>query len=181
MIRLAVLTTVLMVGSMLIGCTTFYQVRQADRQKVLQNSQSRLEQETMSHRDKSIQKFLSHIKSYLGTPYKFGGDSRNGMDCSGFVSTIFFECFNIELPHNAYQIYQSCQEIPEQELKLGDLVFFRNHRKIDHVGIYLAKDYFVHASVSDGVIVSELSEKYYRSRYFTAGRIVAFRPGGTRE
>lgn len=180
MIRLAFLTTVLFV-CMLIGCTTFYQVHQADRQKVLQNSRSRLEQETTSHRDTTIQKFLSHIKSYLGTPYQFGGDSRNGMDCSGFVATIFFECFNIELPHNAFQIYQTCQQIADQELKLGDLVFFRNHGKIDHVGIFLAKDYFVHASVSYGVIVSKLSEKYYRSRYFAAGRIVDFRAGGPQE
>jgi cell wall-associated NlpC family hydrolase len=180
MIRLAFLTAVLIV-CMLNGCTTFYPVRQADRQKVLQDSQSRLEQETSNNRDVTTQKFSNQIKFYLGTPYKYGGDSRNGMDCSGFVSTIFFECFNIELPHNTFQIYQDCQEIPEQELKLGDLVFFRNHRKIDHVGIYLVKDYFVHASVSHGVIVSQLSEKYYRSRYCAAGRIIDFKLNGTRE
>ena len=180
MIRLAFLTAVLMVG-MLIGCTTFYQVRQADRQKVLQNSQSRLEQETLNNSDTITLKFLNQIKFYLGTPYKFGGDSRNGMDCSGFIATIFFECFNIELPHNAYQIFQNCQEIPGQKLNLGDLVFFRNHGKIDHVGIYLVKDYFVHASVSYGVIVSQLSEKYYRSRYFAAGRIVDFSIAGQQE
>ena len=180
MSRLAFLTTVLIV-SMLIGCTTFYQVRQADRQKVLQSSQSRLEQETSNNSDTIARKFLNQIKFYLGTPYKFGGDSRNGMDCSGFVATVFFECFNIELPHNAYQIFQNCQQIPGQELRLGDLVFFRNHGKMDHVGIYLVKDYFVHASVSYGVIVSQLSEKYYRSRYFAAGRIVDFGITGQRE
>jgi cell wall-associated NlpC family hydrolase len=178
--RFAFLTTVLIV-CMLIGCTTFYQVRQANRQKVLQDSQSRLEQETTNNRDAINQKFLNHIKFYLGTSYKFGGNSCDGMDCSGFVSAIFFECFNIELPHNAYQIYQNCQEIPKHKLKLGDLVFFRNRRKIDHVGIYLSKDYFVHASVNYGVIVSKLSEKYYRSRYFTAGRIVDSRSRGTRK
>ncbi len=127
--------------------------------------------EEKASRDSLIYNFLNHIKVYLGTPYQHGGYSNEGMDCSGFVSTVFNECFKIELPHNAYQIYEGCQKIKRSELNLGDLVFFSNRRKIDHVGIYLVKNYFVHASASYGVIVSELTDIYYRSRFWAAGRI----------
>lgn len=121
-----------------------------------------------------IREFLNNIKYYIGTPYHYGGDSRQGMDCSGFVTVIFKQSFDIDLPHSAHQIYKDCQKIAPNELHLGDLVFFRmtKTKKIDHVGIYLVKNYFVHASSSYGVVVSELTEKYYRSRFAGAGRII---------
>ena len=117
---------------------------------------------------------IYNIRQYIGTPYKFGGDSYRGMDCSGFVTTVFKESFNIDLPHNANQIYQTSEKIQTIDLRLGDLLFFDTNRdsEINHVGIYLSKGYFAHASVSYGVVISNLGEDYYRARYFGAGRIV---------
>jgi len=154
-----------------------HNVPPSNRQKIIRKSHNRLQEGERKNRDITIRKFLNHIKSYLGTPYKFGDDSRFRMDCSGFVSTIFRESFDIELPHNAYQIYQRCQKVSNDELNLGDLVFFRttNNHNINHVGIYLVDSYFAHASVSYGVIISELTENYYRLRYAGAGRIVDLR------
>jgi len=118
------------------------------------------------------QKFISQIRAYLGTPYRYGGSSTDGMDCSGLVRTVFWESFGLELPHNSYQLYQTSQRIKKKDLCLGDLVFFSYRGTIDHVGIYLVKNYFVHASASSGVKISNLNESYYRSRFRTAGRIV---------
>lgn len=160
-----------------INCTTYYHPRM-DRQPTVRKSPAVLKPEGREHRDILVKKLLSHIKAYLGTPYQFGGDSRKGMDCSGFVATVFKESFQIELPHNAKQLYENCQKIGKSELNFGDLVFFSNRHTIDHVGIYLAKNYFVHASVSYGVIVSSSTEKYYRTRYAAAGRIVDLKTVG---
>jgi len=179
MAKLALLRTLSCI-CLVVSCTTFYRPP-IDRQNPPRKSQKVLKPAVRESRDALIKKFLNHIKVYLGTPYQFGGCSREGMDCSGFVSTVFNECFNLELPHNAYQIYDNCQKINKSELTLGDLVFFSNRQTIDHVGIYLVKNYFVHASVSHGVIVSELTEQYYRSRYAAVGRIVALTPIGKRE
>ena len=143
--------------------------RKADRESHLNL------QENQNHNyPERVKIFLDQIKFYLGTPYKYGGTSRQGMDCSGFVSVVFRESFDIELPHNASQIYRKSQKISPRELNLGDLVFFRTSRarKINHVGIYLVQNYFVHASVSRGVVVSELTAKYYRSRFAGGGRII---------
>ncbi len=153
------------------GCASYYRPP-LDRQQTLRKSHAVLTPAEQARRDSLVQNFLSYIKVYLGTPYQFGGYSREGIDCSGLVSIVFSECFKIELPHNAYQIYQSSQKIKRSELRLGDLVFFSNRKTIDHVGIYLVKNHFIHASVSDGVIVSELTEQYYRSRFSAAGRII---------
>ena len=162
------------------SCTTYYRPP-FDRQQALRKSHAILTPEEIASRDSLVQSFLNHIKVYLGTPYQLGGYSREGIDCSGFVSIVFNECFKIEVPHKAYQIYESCQKIKRSELNLGDLVFFRNRKKIDHVGIYLIKNYFVHASVSDGVTVSELTEKYYRTRFSAAGRIIDLNTVAKRE
>ncbi len=149
-------------------------ISHAERQKIFQESNSKMQEIDRNIRNIKIKQFLHKIRFYLGTPYRFGGHSRYGMDCSGFVKTIFYESFSIDLPHNAYQIYQACQNLSTTELNLGDLVFFRNSHtgNINHVGIYLIDDYFVHSSLSYGVIISNLKEDYYQSRYAGAGRMI---------
>lgn len=122
------------------------------------------------------QRLLNQIKTYLGTPYRYGGDSSDGMDCSGLVSAVFKEAFGIDIPHNAYHLYQTSHRIKKKDLYLGDLVFFTNRRSIDHVGIYLIKNYFVHASTSSGVKISNLNDHYYRSRFRGGGRIINLNP-----
>ena len=162
---------------LMIGCAPRHlkhNVSPTKRQPVLQQSHTRFQQGERNISHPKIRQFLDNIKYYLGTPYRFGGGSRLGMDCSGFVSTIFRESFNIELPHNAHKIYQKCQKLAHEELTLGDLVFFRtsNKRKINHVGIYLAENYFVHSSVRYGVVISELTDNYYRLRFAGASRVI---------
>lgn len=119
---------------------------------------------------------IQQIENYLGVRYKWGGSTSAGMDCSGFVKTVFENSVDIELPHNARQLFNLGTQTEENTLTFGDLVFFRNvgARGISHVGIYLADYNFVHASSKRGVIVSNIKSKYYQERYVAAKRIYKF-------
>lgn len=113
---------------------------------------------------------------WIGTRYRTGGNGERGFDCSGFVNRIY-QAFGVALKGRSSPSYWTQGEkIAEKDLETGDLVFFSDHsRGIGHVGIYLEKGLFVHASVQAGVIVSAIEEKYYRRRYKGARRIDAFK------
>lgn len=119
-------------------------------------------------------KLTQRIEAYLGVPYRWGGTTSRGMDCSGFVSVVFHEALNVPLPHRAKLIYKEGRKVPKDALVFGDLVFFRNieERGVSHVGIYVGNGKFAHASTTRGVVISRLSEKYYRQRYIGAKRIL---------
>lgn len=129
--------------------------------------------DTLSSIPTSYERLLMTVINYLGTPYKFGGNSRKGIDCSAFTRTIFMETFNIELPRSTLEQIKIGIPVQRQELKFGDLVFFNTRRRQNpgHVGIYLWDDYFVHASTKYGVIVSSMSGGYYDKRFVGARRI----------
>jgi lipoprotein Spr len=114
---------------------------------------------------------FSFIDSWWGTPYRYGGDSRSGIDCSAFVQALYAAVFGITtIPRTAQEQYDDSKKIKHiSRLKEGDLVFFRiRSRHISHVGIYLQNDKFVHASFSSGVMISDLNDHYWR-RYFAGG------------
>ena len=117
---------------------------------------------------------LKSINSYKGVPYLWAGDTRRGMDCSGFTMKVFQESSNYTLPHNAAAQYKLGFKVNQRQLKLGDLVFFRDieSKGISHVGIYVGDDMFAHASLSKGVVYSSMKEDYYRKRYVSARRIL---------
>lgn len=119
---------------------------------------------------------IQQIENYLGVRYKWGGSTSSGMDCSGFVKTVFENSVDIELPHNAKQLFDFGKKTEGSALTFGDLVFFKNvgARGISHVGIYLADSSFVHASTKRGVVVSNINSKYYQERYVSAKRIYEF-------
>jgi cell wall-associated NlpC family hydrolase len=109
----------------------------------------------------------SYIQQWLHTPYKYGGMSKSGVDCSGFSSIVMRDVFDIDIPRTAEDQYNSGEKIRDGWRKPGDLVFFKNvrGRGVDHVGIFLGNNRFVHASTKKGVIVSDLDEDYYHQRY----------------
>ena len=112
--------------------------------------------------------------SWLGVPYKYGGHSRRGTDCSGLVMEVYKIVYNKAIIHNSADIYsKQCRRIKESELREGDLVFFTfvKSGKISHVGIYLRKRQFIHASSSRGVIINSLDEPYYAKGFVAAGRL----------
>jgi lipoprotein Spr len=117
-------------------------------------------------------------RSWLGTPYRWGGQSRRGIDCSAFVRQFMLDNLGVDLPRaTAGQQYEGVS-VRKEDLLPGDLVFFRRH-SVRHVGVYLGGGEFIHASSSRGVTVSDLSEGYYEGAYWMARRVVSA-PSGRR-
>lgn len=117
-------------------------------------------------------------RGWLGIPYRWGGSSRRGIDCSAFTQQFVRETMGIELPRaTAGQQYEGVP-VSRSELRSGDLVFFRRG-SVRHVGVYLSDGDFIHASSSNGVTVSNLSETYYARHYWMARRILTD-PSGRR-
>ncbi len=111
--------------------------------------------------------------TFLGTPYRRGGTSRSGLDCSGLVGAVY-AAQGVEMPRTAAEQFAQGQPVAEGELRPGDLVFFRDtyKRGISHVGIFVGDGRFIHAAGRrQGVIVSELTRPYFRSRFAGARRL----------
>jgi cell wall-associated NlpC family hydrolase len=118
-------------------------------------------------------RLLAEMVSYLGTPYRHGGGTRRGLDCSGFVRTVFATGADVELPRSAREQYRRGEAVERADLRFGDLVFFNTTGTVpSHVGVYLEEDVFAHASVSDGVTFSSLESAYYRKRFVGARRVL---------
>tara|TARA_B100000405_G_scaffold201289_1_gene141206 strand:- start:443 stop:985 length:543 start_codon:yes stop_codon:yes gene_type:complete len=132
--------------------------------------------EELKHRVHNGHKRLEEVvRSYLGVPYKWGGVTREGMDCSAFVRATFRKTYGIELPRTSKQMYQLGDKVgKEKNLKPGDLVFFKNTYSgngISHVGIYLGRGEFAHASSSRGVTITPMSNPYFVKRYAGSKRV----------
>lgn len=112
--------------------------------------------------------------NWLGVPYRRGGNTKRGVDCSGLVSSIYKKVYRKELQRNSEdQRKKDCRKIKKSKLREGDLVFFHNGRKkrqATHVGIYLKNRKFIHTSSSKGVIVSRLDEEYWDKHWLSGGR-----------
>ncbi|QQS34950.1 MAG: C40 family peptidase [Ignavibacteriales bacterium] len=120
------------------------------------------------------EKVLMEIIEYLNTPYKYGGNSKKGIDCSAFTQTIFNNTLSIQLLRSAREQYTQGTKIDNrEELKFGDLVFFNTRRRVKpgHVGIYIGDNLFAHASSKKGVIVSSLDLDYYSKRFMGGRRM----------
>lgn len=111
------------------------------------------------------------FQQWRGVRYRWGGLSKAGVDCSGFVYLTFRDLFGIALPRTAYRQSTSGRTIAQRHLRAGDLVFFRIGRKQYHVGIYYRNRRFLHVSSRKGVIVSSLDNRYWSRKYWKAVRI----------
>jgi cell wall-associated NlpC family hydrolase len=119
------------------------------------------------------EKMLMEIIKYLGTPYKYGGNTKNGIDCSAFTQTIYKDVFNINLERSArLQFTQGSVVSKDDTLKVGDLVFFNTRQRVKpgHVGIYIGDNLFAHASTKKGVTITSLDYDYYSRVYMGARR-----------
>ena len=109
------------------------------------------------------------IHEWIGTPYRYGRSDKKGTDCSGFVRNVFLSLCGEKLPRSASDMSKVIQSKPKEELTEGDLIFFNfRGRSNSHVGIYLQKGWFVHASIYRGVTLNNLHTPYY-TRYFSKG------------
>ncbi|MBD8082863.1 C40 family peptidase [Chryseobacterium caseinilyticum] len=127
--------------------------------------------------NKVIDNILAEAETYLGTPYRYGGTTRNGIDCSAFVLSVFGAAASLTLPRVAASQAQEGESIDRTELQKGDLVFFSHGRRISHVGIVesISEDgdiKFIHAATSRGVMVSSLSDSYWGPKFRFAKRVI---------
>lgn len=120
-------------------------------------------------------RLYAETAKWLGTPYRYGGNTRDGVDCSGFVCNIYKDVYGIKLQRTVESMYKTnCSKISRNQLKPGDLVFFntaKTKKSLSHVGIFLKDDTFIHATTSSGVRTSKLSEKYYKQRWINGGKV----------
>ena len=119
----------------------------------------------------------SVVASYLATPYRLGGPGRESLDCSAFVQQVFRE-LDIALPRSAREQYWYGDEVDRNDLRSGDLLFFRTYALYpSHVGIYLGEGKMAHASVrSHQVVASDITQPYYRKRFIGAKRFAGIVP-----
>lgn len=123
-------------------------------------------------------RIISQAQAFAGTPYKWGGTTRKGIDCSGLIYTAF-QKENIALPRVSRDMATRGKPVKKSALQKGDLVFFKtnkNSRRINHVGLvtYIKAGivYFIHATSSKGVLTSSLDERYWKNAYSQARRVL---------
>lgn len=127
--------------------------------------------------NKTIDNILTEAQTYLGTPYRYGGMTRNGIDCSAFVLSVFGAAAGLSLPRVAASQSQEGEKIEKENLQKGDLIFFSHGRRISHVGIVESvteegEIKFIHAATSKGVMVSSLNDSYWGPKYRFGKRVI---------
>ena len=126
---------------------------------------------SLSPNNDTADALLNLHKEWKGTPYQLGGNSKRGIDCSGFTQKAYSRVFDIVLPRTTASQVNTGVSIPENTLKSGDLVFFKTGgNKQRHVGIYVQDGVFLHASTSKGVMLSELKNPYWKKHFWKAIR-----------
>ena len=116
-------------------------------------------------------KLHDFIFDWIGKPYRFGGESKKGIDCSAFARELYSRVMGQYLPRNSRQQFKYVKPINKEELQTGDLVFFKiKTRDISHVGVYLSDNKFIQSSKS-GVNVASLDNSYWKRYYYKAGRL----------
>lgn len=114
----------------------------------------------------------NEFRKWRGTPNVYGGTSRDGVDCSSLVQQVMFDTYSIMLPRTTRTQVKVGKYVPKSKLRTGDLIFFKTSKKSNHVGIYLEKGTFLHASTKYGVSIAKLSSKYWSKHYWTSRRVV---------
>ncbi|WP_027410754.1 C40 family peptidase [Anoxybacteroides tepidamans] len=118
------------------------------------------------------QKVITEAKKLIGTPYKFGGTTPKGFDCSGFVYYTYKKAGKT-LPRSSASMYQTGKKVHKSNLRPGDLVFFTTYKKgASHVAIYIGNNSIIHATSSKGVKIDNLNNSYWKPKFIGAKRVL---------
>ena len=116
-------------------------------------------------------KMFEFIDDWYGTPYRLGGTTKKGVDCSAFSQFLFASVYGLSIPRTAKEQYNLTSRISRTQLNEGDLIFFNTRGGISHVGVYLQNNKFVHASTSGGVMISDIFDEYWAKKFVGVGRL----------
>lgn len=119
--------------------------------------------------NKSLNAFY---KEWEGVKYKYGGNSKKGIDCSAFIQKAYKQTLDIKIPRTTILQSKVGKKVSKSQLQYGDLVFFKTGRNSRHVGIYIEDGKFMHASSSKGVTISKLENIYFNKHYWKSTRII---------
>ena len=109
---------------------------------------------------------------WAGSPFRLGGNSRKGIDCSSLIQKVYKKAVKIDLPRTTRLQVKKGYSVKKSQLKVGDLVFFKTGRSSRHAGIYMGSNQFFHTSTSKGVIISDLNNPYWRKHYWQSRRVI---------
>lgn len=164
--RIVYLSLTLSFVVLLSSCSSTKTVKRGDKYE------SKIENNEVKTR--SDESLIKEAKKWIGTKYKYGGHSKSGTDCSGFVMEVYKSTYDFKLPRTSRDQQEFCKKIKKSQLKVGDLVFFatgKSKNRVSHVGIYIGNGEFIHASSSKGVVISKLEQSYYIRTYHSSGRV----------
>ncbi len=147
------------------------QVQAPESEDETEADQPNQEDASLSRAERIERRVRSAAQPWMGTRYKLGGESKNGVDCSALVRAVYDDAFSIDLPRTTGQQVNRGQKITRSQMRAGDLVFFRTGDQAKHVGIYLDNRKFVHASSSQGVTISPLKYDYWQENYWQTRRL----------
>lgn len=118
-----------------------------------------------------VENILDYAKSLTGVPYRYGGQSPAGFDCSGYIQYVFRN-FGIELPRTAKEQFKRGRIVTEKEARPGDIVAFKNGNQINHTGIYLGGGKFISSTSNSGVEISSVNGPYWSEHFYGYSRII---------
>lgn len=122
------------------------------------------------------QRLVNEARKWIGTPYRHGGATRSGSDCSGFVMALFGDVYGIKLPRSSWQQRDYAIPIETDQVVPGDLLFFATgsqRNRVSHVGVYVGSGLMVHASPSKGITEARITDAYFKKTFHSAGRVAA--------
>lgn len=126
----------------------------------------------VSEKEIANKKLYEFVSEWYGVPYKYGGCSKSGTDCSCLTINLYLSVYKKQLPRNADDMAKACDKVSERKADEGDMVFFKiNSKQVSHVGVILKNNKFVHASSSKGVLISDLNEAYYKKYFYCYGHL----------
>ena len=156
-VHIRIILPVVIAFLVITGCASSYRIKTNTADQYNSNMEHLLREE---------------IKLWLYTPHSMGGTNSAGVDCSGFVMTVYNKLFGITLPRGTESQVAAGVFIDKNKLKPGDLVFFKPPKIKRHVGIYLSNGEFAHTSSRKGVIISKIDDPYWLNSYWTSRRIL---------
>jgi hypothetical protein len=150
------------------SCASTSSIRKADS-KFYQEHSQKLGINFKGNEERGV---IKASTAWLGVPYRYGGQSRKGVDCSALVGHVYREAYGVTLPRTTAAIAKQVKRVKKKDLACGDLLFFTiKGKNASHMGVYLAESKFVHAATSKGVSIANLNDSYWSKYFVGAGRM----------